>query len=152
MPLMLLATGMFGVAAFSASYAAELAEGRRGVWIDITTGLAVWGVNVPLLLLASCLGYETFRFGWRWADEYAVTATPDALVPHGSLLLKPIPWQELRDIRFVKLGRVPTLVVKTRAGRTHAIKGVANGDREAERFAERARAMLPDAADSRALI
>ncbi|PTQ12040.1 hypothetical protein CLG96_05535 [Sphingomonas oleivorans] len=130
---------MFGIAAFKPSLAAELADGRRGAWISATSEMTFGGVNIPLALLALYFGWEFFRFGWRWADEFAVRATTVGLVPHRSTLIKPIPWGEIADISYSQFGRASSLVIKFRDGRSRIIRGVSNDGGAAESFAVYAR-------------
>lgn len=138
-PLLVTTALLFGVAAFRPEMVAEAAAGRRGAMLAWTSAVTVAGVNLPLALFAFYLAWETFRFGWRWADEVALTAGPEGLVPHGSLLMRRIDWDEVCDIRFVQIGRAPSLLIELRNGRSRAIRGVDNEDGAAERFAAAAR-------------
>lgn len=145
-PLMVAATVLFGGAALRPSLAADLADERRGQLIAWTSELTMAGVNVPLALLACYLGWETFRFAWRWIDEIAVAATPEGLVPHGSLFMKPIAWRDVADIRFIMSGRAPGLLISLRDGRQRAIRGVDDEAGAADRFLEAARLRMANAA------
>ena len=141
-PFLAMATLLFAVAAFRPELVAELATERRGGWLEWTSAVTVAGINLPLALLALYLAWETFRFGWRWADEVALTAGTAGLVAHRSLLMRRIAWDELRDIRFVQLGRAPSLLIELRDGRSRAIRGVDNEDGAAERFAAAVRSRM----------
>jgi hypothetical protein len=138
-PVMVAATALFVVAAIRPDLVADMAEHRRGGWLAWTSAVTFGGVNVPVAALALYLGWETFRVCWRWADEVAVTATDFGLVPHRSTFIAPMPWAEIEDVRFVRLGRAPSLVVRLHGGRSRAIRGVEEGDGAAERFAQAAR-------------
>ena len=139
LPLMLLATILFGLAAFRPALVAELAGQRRGGWLIWTQSVSWAGVNLPVAALALYLAWQTFRFGWRWADRVAVTADGFGLVPHRSTFLRPMAWAEIEDVRFVRLGRAPALLVRLRGGGARTIRGIDNEDGAAERFAEAAR-------------
>ena len=139
LPIMLIACLLFGIAAVKPSLAMELAESRRGGLIGLTTGMTFSGVNIPLVLFAIYLGWEVVRFAWRWADVIAVRATTWGLVPHGSTLLKPMPWREIDDVSYALVGRAPSLVIKLRNGTTRTIRGIDNDEGAAEKFAAHAR-------------
>jgi hypothetical protein len=139
LPVMVLATALFGLAALRPELVAEMADQRRGGWLAWTAAVTVAGVNLPVAAIALYLAWETFRFGWRWADQVAVTAGDFGLVPHRSTFLPPMPWAEIEDVRFVRIGRAPTLLVQLRGGRSRAIRGVDNEGEAAERFAAAAR-------------
>ena len=72
-PLLVLTTILFALAAVRPTLAAELAGQRGGALIGYTSAMTLGGVNVLLALFALYLAWEAFRFGWRWADEVAVT-------------------------------------------------------------------------------
>ena len=143
-PLFVLAAAMFGAAALNADYAAELAEGRRGALIGITRAVSVGGVNLPLAAVTLYLAFESFRFAWRWADEYAVWADASGLRFHGSLFRPPMPWGELRSVgtatRLRGFSAVTVLVVERTRGRRIEIGGIE--PEEAERFAGAVRERL----------
>jgi hypothetical protein len=146
LPLLVAAAVLFGVAAFSPSLVEDLSHRHGGGFLRLTTGMDWGGVNVPVALLALYLAFETFRFGWRWADQYAVKATADGLVPHGSMFRRPMRWADIADVRFAVLpnarARVPALVIDLKGGRRLIIRGVDNADGQAERFAELVRKQL----------
>jgi hypothetical protein len=139
MPLLLITCLLFGGAALKPSLAADLAESRSGSLVGLTTGMTMGGINIPLALFALYLGWELFRFGWRWADGIAVRATASGLVPHGSTLLKPIAWHDIGDLSYALVGRAPSLVIKLRNGSTRTIRGIDNDNGAAEQFAAYAR-------------
>ena len=146
LPLLAVATVLFGIAAFSPALFDELAGGRRGQWIEWTSAVTVAGVNLPLALLTLYLLWETFRSAWRWADEVAVRITEEVIVPHGSLFMRPVPWSAIADVRVVQLpsarALTPALLIELRDGRRHRIKGIDNENAAAERFAAAARTRL----------
>lgn len=146
MPLLALAAILFGIAAFRPALVLELAEGRRGGWLEWTSAVTAAGVNLPVALLSFYLLFETFRFGWRWADEEAARIGTRALIPHRSLLMRPIRWEEIADLRFVELPRghtqVPTLQIDLADGGRRLIRGVDNEGGAAERFAALGRERL----------
>lgn len=142
LPLLVLTTTLFAFAATRPSLAAELADERRGHLIAWTSSLSAAGINVPLALLALYLGWETIRLAWRWIDEIAVAATDRGLVPHRSLFMRPIAWAEIADVRFVRLGRAPSLLISLREGGSRSIRGVDNEGGAAEHFAASARRRL----------
>lgn len=137
---------LFGIAAFRPWLVDELANGRRGAWIEWTSAVTVAGVNLPLAVATLWLAWETFRSAWRWADEVAVTITNGGLVPHGSLFMARMKWSEISDVRLVRIPRgqriVPVLQIALRNGRSRMIRGIDNEDGAAERFAAAARARL----------
>ena len=133
---------LFAAAAFRPALVAELVQQRRGALVEWSSAVTVAGINLPILLLALWLAWETVRFGWRWADEVALTAGPEGLVPHRSLYMRPMPWADVRDVRFVELGRAPSILVTLANGRTRAVRGVDNDDGAAERFAAAVRERL----------
>lgn len=141
-PLAAIVMLLFGIAAFRPSLAEDMADGRGGGWIDATAGLTVGGVHLPLALLSLYVAWEFVRLCWRLADETAVTATATGLVPHGSTLLKPMPWSDICDVSFAPVGRAPALVIRLRDGRQRAIRGVDNDGGAAEAFAAAARARV----------
>jgi hypothetical protein len=142
LPLVVAATLLFAIAAIRPTLAADLADERRGALIGLTSGISVAGVNVPLALLALYLAWETFRFGWRWADQIAMAATDRELLPHASLFMKPISFSEVQDVRFITIGRAPSLLVVLRTGGSRTIRGVDNQEGAAERFAAAVRERL----------
>jgi hypothetical protein len=133
---------LFGFAAFDADVLQDMAESRgRGVGlIQAIQPMVVGGVNVPMLLVALWMGFEVFRFGWRWADQIALAATGPGIHFHGSTFHRSLPWEEVREVRFYLVHRnwvkVPTIEVTTVSGKRHRVQGVVNGSGEAERFAE----------------
>ena len=137
LPLLVSGVVLFGAAALSPDYAAELAAERRGALIGITQSVTLGGVNLPLAALALYLAFETFRFAWRWADEYAVWTSPAGLHFHGSLFRRPVPWAELRALRteprFRGRNPVTVLVVERADGRWTEVRGTE--PEETERFA-----------------
>ena len=136
LPAFVAGTGLFGLAALSADYAAELADGRRGALIRMTRAVSLGGVNVPLALVALYFAFETLRFAWRWADEEAVRTSAAGLHFHGSLFKRPVRWEELRAVRVARLMRGSTVVqvleVETAAGGRIEVGGI--DSEEAERF------------------
>ena len=137
LPLFAGATAMFGLAALSADYAAELGDDRRGALIRMSAAVSAGGVNLPLAAFALYLAFETFRFAWRWADEDAVWADAKGLHFHGSLFRRSVTWHEVRRVtapqRWRGRTQVTVLAVETAAGRTIEIAGV--DEAEAARFA-----------------
>ena len=143
LPLLVLATILFACAALFPERLAELAQGRRGEWFRLAEPLNWHGVNVPISLLSFYLWFETVRFAWRWVDEYAAKAAPEALLPHPSLLRRPIPWPNVRDIGFVVLPQLrssnPALMVALSDGSRWIVRGIDSGDARAQRFLAAAR-------------
>ena len=133
-PIMALACVTFDIAAFDSSVAQGLAETDRGSILKLTEEMTVRGVNAPLLLLALYVGWETFRFGWRWADEIAVEATDLGLLPHRSTLIRPIPWREVYDVKFSTNRRAQSLLIRLHDGSTKIIRGVSNDAIICEKF------------------
>ena len=126
---------IFGIAAVNPELAEDLGSAPAADLIALTAKGSVFGVNIPLLLLATYMAWETFRFGWRWADEVAIKATDWGLVPHGSTFIKPLAWTEIDDVRLVPIMRASALRLKMRDGSERFIRGLDNRDGAAERFA-----------------
>lgn len=146
LPLIVFASVLFAIAAFSPALVEDLADGRRGDILRWTAAVTVAGVNVPVALAALWLGWETFRFGWRWADEFAVVATPLGLVPHRSTWARPIAWEEIVDVRYMRIHRAHALMIVLRNGRVRTIRGV-DGEGAGD-FAARARSRLSTASQA----
>ena len=146
LPLLAFGTVLFGVAAFRPALVDRMASGRGGAFVEWTSAVTVSGVNLPLALLTIWLTWETFRLAWQWADQIAVRITEGGLEPHGSLYMRPMAWDRIADVRFVRLPAgwvtTPTLLIDLRNGGQRKIRGVDNEDGAAERFAAAARARL----------
>ena len=134
MAIMLMSCVTSGIAAFDNSVAEDIANSSRGSILKWTEGMTVRGINIPLLLLAFYLAWETFRFGWRWADEIAVEATDVGLVPHRSTLMRPIPWREVYDVKFATDRKAHSLFIRLHDGSTKIIRGVSNDEIICEKF------------------
>jgi hypothetical protein len=128
------------LAAFDMSFAVELAEGRaRGQYVAWTENMVEAGFHLPLALVGVYLLWEAIKIGWRWADQVAVSATPQGLVPHHSLLMKPIAWSDITDVRVDRSGPAPRLVISLTNGGSRAIRMIDDEGGGAESFAEAAR-------------
>ena len=134
LPILIICCVTFGIAAFDHSLAQDIADSSRGSFLKWTEGMTVRGINIPILLLALYLAWETFRFGWRWADEIAVEATDVGLVPHRSTLMRPIPWREVYDVKFATDRKAHSLFIRLHDGSTKIIRGVSKDEITCEKF------------------
>lgn len=144
-PVCVIASVFFGAAAFLPALADNLSDGRMGALFAWSAHVSVAGVNLPLLVLALAFGWETIRMGWQWVDEVAFTATAQALVPHRSLRMKPMRWEDIRDVRVAPYRRSRGLFIQLRNGRGKTVGGVETEGEAVERFLQEVRRRIgPD--------
>ena len=83
------------------------------------------------------------RFGWRWADEVAVTATADGLRFHPTVRRRRVPWREIRDVairtRSQGFSDVREIVFVLRSG---SVRIAGFEEEGAEAFVQRVRESL----------
>ncbi|HYJ51775.1 MAG TPA: hypothetical protein VEW04_01245 [Allosphingosinicella sp.] len=144
LPLFVVAVLYFGLFAVRPAMLHDAAQGhgRVAAWLWLAEGMEWGGFNLPVALIAVYLLFETGRYGWRWADEEAARLTPEALIPHASLFMRPMKWSEIAGVRFVQRPQLhaiqPCLEIALRNGRRRLIRGVDNEGGAAERFAAEA--------------
>lgn len=147
-PLWVGAVMLFGHGGFDASQRAELADGYRSGWLAAAEPLTAYGVNPLFLGIAAYLAWELFRYGQKWVDEYALIATASAIHIQGPKRRAPIPWREVREVRFYQLHRqwtnVPVVEVVTTAGTRHRLVAVENDNGEAVEFAKLAQERIKE--------
>ena len=139
LPLMIGTCVLLGFAAVDASLAQDMANTRRGGILKLTHDMTLAGVNVPLAVLALYLAWEVFRSAWRWADQVAIRAAPEGLVPHGSTLLRAVPWSDISDVSYVRRGLDHRIVFTLNDGARRTIRGIDNRNDAGPKFAAFAR-------------
>lgn len=142
LPIMLLATMLFGVATVRPALSAELAEARGGALLRLGEEITLGGVNLLVALLTLYMAWTVVLFAWRWADEIAVTADRHGLTPHRSIRIKPLAWEEIADVALGKMGRASALIITLTDRRTRSIRGVEIEGEAADAFIARARDWL----------
>ncbi len=139
---MILTLILFAIASVNREVMLSLADTGRGAWINAIVDVTAAGVNIPFLLFTIYLVWEIFRLSWKFVDEKAIIATTTQLIPHRSLLIKPMAWTMIEDVGVGMKGRTLSLNIKLRTGRVYTIRGLDNHNNAIEKFSVHARKLI----------